>query len=478
MTMRKLAILFFGIYFIHFVKVYANLPDGVWGTVRSGDLPKLEKLVSEGLDLNEHGLSLLEIAALYNRDDIVVYLIPKVDHIVTKDDNYTSLYNGIGGGNKTFIEYLIPKISDVNAKDHYRYPPLYYAVKSTNSEIVQIFIDHGADINVIIEQPDYHSNEIKNYTYLMLAAEHDKLDIVETLIKNGINDINARSKQAETALFIASELGNSTVVQALLDHGADPNIRGFGGRTALLAASEKNHIETVRILVENGANVNAQDNWADTPLSVAVNNDFTEIKEILKNHGASIATPDAGNRTIVFSTTVKGSFDPDVDKKREKAKKLEEEAMNYYMQGNVKKSIILFEEAADLGNAEAQNALGEIYYYGSGVRKDYRKAFFWLQKAAEQGVAAAQVNLGVLYEGGLSVEQNFDKALFWYQKAAYQNYPIGQGNLGMAFLCGMGVEKDEEKAVYWLEKAAAQGFEPARERAEVIKAGQWRGCFR
>ena len=40
---------------------------------------------------------------------------------------------------------------------------------------------------------------------------------------------------------------------------------------------------------------------------------------------------------------------------------------------------------AEQGDADAQYALGNAYWYGGGVDKDQRAAMRWYSKAAEQG---------------------------------------------------------------------------------------------
>lgn len=41
------------------------------------------------------------------------------------------------------------------------------------------------------------------------------------------------------------------------------------------------------------------------------------------------------------------------------------------------------------GNAEAQYAVGYMYYYGYGVAQDTQVGFFWIKRAANQGYAPA-----------------------------------------------------------------------------------------
>jgi TPR repeat protein len=114
----------------------------------------------------------------------------------------------------------------------------------------------------------------------------------------------------------------------------------------------------------------------------------------------------------------------------------------------------------DLGNnhcANAQFNLGVMYYNGSGMEKDKRKAFEWFEKAADQGHPKAQYNLGVMYETGQVVIQDYHQAFKWLQKAANQGHADAQHNLGIMCKKGYGVVKNDEKAVEWFKKSAYQG---------------------
>ena len=73
---------------------------------------------------------------------------------------------------------------------------------------------------------------------------------------------------------------------------------------------------------------------------------------------------------------------------------------------------------ASKGDANAQNNLGVIYYFGEGVPQDYEKAVEWYSKAAEQGFAPAQSNLGYMYSDGEGVPQSLVNAYAWYSVAS------------------------------------------------------------
>ena len=121
------------------------------------------------------------------------------------------------------------------------------------------------------------------------------------------------------------------------------------------------------------------------------------------------------------------------------------------------KSAQWFQKAAEQGHVDAQFMLGAMHVQGQGVPKDYAKAAQWLQKPAEQENAEAQFILGMMYANGLGVPQNYAKAIQWHQKAAEQGYIRAQNNLGHAYRLGQGVAKDEVKAVQWYQKAAERG---------------------
>ncbi len=116
-----------------------------------------------------------------------------------------------------------------------------------------------------------------------------------------------------------------------------------------------------------------------------------------------------------------------------------------------------YRKAADQGYAPAQDSIGDLYYYGRGVKQDYAQAAAWFRKAADQGYAPAQNSIGVLYYSGLGVEKDYGEASTWFQKAADQGDAKAQYNIGLAYYHGRGVRKDYATATAWFRKAADQG---------------------
>lgn len=109
--------------------------------------------------------------------------------------------------------------------------------------------------------------------------------------------------------------------------------------------------------------------------------------------------------------------------------------------------------AAERGDAQAQDKLGEIYE----GRFNYSAAAEWYRKAAEQGVAHAQWRLGKMLldgkprfaEGSVAVPKAADEGLKWIFLAANQGLDGAQHDLGYFYEKGLGVKQDYAEAYKW-----------------------------
>ncbi len=84
---------------------------------------------------------------------------------------------------------------------------------------------------------------------------------------------------------------------------------------------------------------------------------------------------------------------------------------------NMKTALNVWMEAAQAGDAEAQNNVGEIFERGLGEEPNYEAAATWYQKAVDQGYTRAMFNLGTLYEQGQGVPADKLRALNLYRQS-------------------------------------------------------------
>ncbi|EEY18879.1 conserved hypothetical protein [Verticillium alfalfae VaMs.102] len=95
-------------------------------------------------------------------------------------------------------------------------PLLHAAARLGNCEMMQMLLDHGADIN---------ARDIEGRTPLLAAVEAYKGDAIIFLLEAGV-DVNAHDEQGRTALSMAVEFDCENAVDLFLRHGADPNLAG------------------------------------------------------------------------------------------------------------------------------------------------------------------------------------------------------------------------------------------------------------
>ena len=119
-----------------------------------------------------------------------------------------------------------------------------------------------------------------------------------------------------------------------------------------------------------------------------------------------------------------------------------------------------------LGTAEA--LVGDAYYYGHAVSRDYSEAARWYRAAAEHNNAMAQSTLGDIYYYGRGIPQDFAAAVQWWKLAAEQGVAVAQLNLGVMYANGDGVPQDYVKSHLYTNLAAAH-LPPGEDRDIALR---------
>jgi len=132
----------------------------------------------------------------------------------------------------------------------------------------------------------------------------------------------------------------------------------------------------------------------------------------------------------------------------------------------------LLTSLAKVGDARAQNMLGNIEINGLGMKVDISDAFHWYQQAAKQGYDMAQFNLGNMYRSGRGTRQNDQRASYWYAQASNQGFAPAQNTLAYMYAYGRGVPINKEKAKKLLQKAS-QTLRQAGDNLQRLSSGSW-----
>ena len=133
------------------------------------------------------------------------------------------------------------------------------------------------------------------------------------------------------------------------------------------------------------------------------------------------------------------------------------------MSANIEISFVELMEKAKNNDVNAQYEVGDAYYNGEGVEKDYIEAVKWWRLAAEQGHEGAIYNLAVAYVCGYGVDMNYSEAFRLWRILAIKGDLDSQYAIGLCYNNGDGVEQNSDEAEKWFKCAADKGHNEARE---------------
>ncbi|XP_052675118.1 serine/threonine-protein phosphatase 6 regulatory ankyrin repeat subunit B-like [Crassostrea angulata] len=104
----------------------------------------------------------------------------------------------------------------------------------------------------------------------------------------------------EPLSFTAIVNGDMETLSFLIGH-SDVNLASEDGRTALMIAVEMNDMSMVKKLIKSGARVDSKDNSGKTPLLLALENGNFNIAEYLIKHGSDVNEVDhLGQSALLF----------------------------------------------------------------------------------------------------------------------------------------------------------------------------------
>jgi ankyrin repeat protein len=162
---------------------------------------------------------------------------------------------------------------------------LEWAINADNTELVQLLLERGADVNAHGGYP------------LLTAADRGDIEIATLLIAHGAQTDFANDADVDTAVHQAARGGHIDVLKLLLAKGAKVDAKGVNQSTPLLLAAADDHNDCVEFLLSKGADPNTGDIEGCTPLHYAANVGYTAPIETLLAHGADINRKNKAGQT-------------------------------------------------------------------------------------------------------------------------------------------------------------------------------------
>jgi len=192
------------------------------------------------------------------------------------NDGLTPLHIAAHGGHSDIIKHLIDAGADVTAKIPTGSTPLYLAARNGFAGCVKVILERSLHLRKV---PD---------SVLCAAASNGHVEVVRVLLEDGRCNIDARTDDGSTALWIAALQGHNDVVQKLVQHGADVNACTHDGRSALYAAAYRGHAKVVETLLKAGADPSMKNSDASTPVHMACYEGHSSVVDVFLQAGLDL----------------------------------------------------------------------------------------------------------------------------------------------------------------------------------------------
>ena len=145
-------------------------------------------------------------------------------------------------------------------------------------------------------------------TALHAASSRNRVKTVQLLLKRGA-DVNDLGQRRWTPLHVASRYGNFEIAQWLLDYGADVNAKDKHHWTPLHGAANHGRFEVVRTLLRHNPDINAQNYIPCTPLYLASISKCVSIVRLLLDSGANPNEGRKGHGTPLHQASYNGNLE-------------------------------------------------------------------------------------------------------------------------------------------------------------------------
>ena len=180
------------------------------------------------------------------------------------------------------------------------YSLLEKAIKTHLVALVQVLIKY-ADQNTIL-------NLVKDKCLLFFACSNGHFEVVDALLEHGADPNlmgTGRNFEGFSCLYMALSWERLNIARLLLEKGANPNLPTVnGGVTPLHQATTSDRVEAMELLLAYGADANLGTKEFDAPFIIACEGGNLEAVRLLLDHGADInVVAKAGNTPLILAVS-------------------------------------------------------------------------------------------------------------------------------------------------------------------------------
>lgn len=224
--------------------------------VGTNDIDAVKKLIAAGADVNYQKDDMMGYTALgLAKDTVMMEVLISAGADINHQDNrtgYTHLMNALNGCNNDVAGFLIRQGADINIKSNDGATALILAC-GCSEDIAKQLLEKGADIHALT---DKGNGVFTQCTSMGLRRETVSYEFAEYLLAQGadIDEANTTSwYKGYTPLFWAVSSGDDKLVSFLVKNGANVNAIAVEGKTPLSIATEAGNTNIIEILKAAGA---------------------------------------------------------------------------------------------------------------------------------------------------------------------------------------------------------------------------------
>jgi ankyrin repeat protein len=233
------------------------------------------------------------------------------------------------------VRELMAMGADVNVQDDKGWTPLILAANENRVRTVRTLLAAHARADTVCSCRGIFDGR---YTALGLALTHSDevgMDIATRLLDAGAAVETKTGDGLTPLMLVARSIGDERMLVALLDRGADPNVRDARGSTVLFyvignrfdnpasvqtllargaqvnvhrepdgltplhLAAAYGHVQTMQHLLAAGAELHARDKFGRTPLLTAVREGEPEALRLILSRGGRVSDRDQDGKTAI-----------------------------------------------------------------------------------------------------------------------------------------------------------------------------------
>ena len=269
--------------------------------VLSDQTETAEFLIEQGSPVDQleyvNKLTALIYAVFRNNFELTRFLVEKGADINFNNSKsgYTPLIIATRDGYTDIAKYLLEKGADPTFTDIDGYGPYYYALKSDDDKLADLF-----DWKKLFNEKKVRYPSSLLYQALLTQ----KPDTAELMLKYGF-DPNQPDKYGNNGLVYAVRSGNLQEVKLLLNNKA---IINYSTSENPLCKAIETNTEIARLLIDKGVDINAKTIDGDYPVFRAIDYQNYEILNLLIKHGVDLTKLNKEGLTVLQAAILKNDL--------------------------------------------------------------------------------------------------------------------------------------------------------------------------